>query len=301
MPQDPDPGDIGERLKKHFLDHQLLWICCVLGIWQGLNIVVLATTQIMDAQAHGLEMPTWQAFLLEASSVIVILALVPVLVKILGERFESCSLKKQILMHLALSVAFSCLHILGMTALRQLGFWLAGETYNAGAWFQVLLYEYRKDLMTYLSIVLIIYAYRLLVRRLRGEAKYIPLGESEQKQEKPDRLLVKKLGKEFLVSVKDIDWVEAAGNYANLHVRDRIYPMRITMNRLQALLPADEFFRIHRSTIVNLHRVDHIEPQDSGDYLVTLSNGKELGFSRRYRENFKAALTAQERTPVADT
>ena len=253
MPGSTDSGLAGEALTKHFLDHQLLWICCLLAIWQGLNIFVLATTQIMDAQKHGVEMPAWHAVTLEASSVFTILALALVLVKIMG------------------------------------------ASYALGDWGHAFIYEYRKDLMTYITIVLVIYAYRLLVRRLLGEAKYVQLGESEQDQSPPDRLLVKKLGKEFLISVEEIDWVAASGNYANLHVQERVYPMRITMNRIATLLPANQFFRIHRSTIVNLQRVAHIEAQDSGDHLVTLTNGKELGFSRRYRENFKEALAAQGR------
>ncbi|MEH6580794.1 MAG: LytTR family DNA-binding domain-containing protein [Halioglobus sp.] len=295
MPGSTDSGLGGEALKKHFLDHQLLWICSVLAIWQGLNIFVLATTQIMDAQKHGIKMPAWQALTLEASSVLTILALVLALVKIMGVRFDASSLKQKLLMHLGLSVAFSGLHILGMTAIRELVFRLMGASYSLGDWGQAFIYEYRKDLMTYITIVLVIYAYRLLIRRLLGEAKYVQLGESEQDQSPPDRLLVKKLGKEFLISVEDIDWVAASGNYANLHVHERVYPMRITMNRIVALLPANQFFRIHRSTIVNLHRVAHIEAQDSGDHLVTLTNGKKLGFSRRYRENFKEALAAQGR------
>ena len=293
MPDNTGAGARGDALKKHFLDHQLLWVCAILVPWQGLNIFVLATTQIMDAQKHGLDMPTWQAVTLEASSVFTILALVPALMKIMGDRFDACSVKQKLLMHTGLSVAFSCLHIVGMGAIRKLCFRLMGESYYMGDWVQVLIYEYRKDLMTYLTIVLLIYAFRMLVRRLIGEAKYVQLGESGQDQPTPDRLLVKKLGKEFLISIEDIDWVAASGNYANLHVKDRVYPMRSTMNTMVSLLPADQFFRIHRSTIVNLQRVAHIEAQDSGDHLVTLTGGKELNFSRRYRGQFKEALAAQ--------
>jgi hypothetical protein len=286
-------SDRGEALKKHFLDHQLLWVCTILVLWQGLNLFVLVTTQIMDAQKHGLDMPVWQAVTLEASSLFMVLALLPVLIKIMGDRWDACSLKQKLVMHLGLSVVFSCVHVLGMTAIRQLGFRLMGESYNFGGWVQLLVYEYRKDLMTYLTIVLLIYALRMLVRRLIGEAKYVQLGESGQDQSLPDRLLVKKLGKEFLISIEDIDWVSASGNYANLHVKDRVYPMRSTMKTMVSLLPAKQFSRIHRSTIVNLQRVAHIEAQDGGDHLVTLKDGKQLNFSRRYREQFKDALAAQ--------
>jgi hypothetical protein len=294
MPTSTDSGARIEALKKHFLAHQLLWVCSLVGIWQGLNIIVQATTQIMDAQKYGQEMATWKGFALEASSVLVVLALIPLLLKILNATFDARSISQKFVAHIGLSVAFSGMHVLGMTLIRKIVFRLMGETYYYGEWSQILVYEYRKDLMSYITIILVIYAFRMFVRRLQGEAKYVPLGESSRDQLPPDRLLVKKLGKEFLISVQDIDWIAASGNYANLYIGERVYPMRITMNRIQDLLPTNQFFRIHRSTIVNLQRVKHIEAQDSGDHLVTLISGTELNFSRRYRENFKEALAASQ-------
>ncbi|PCK08118.1 MAG: hypothetical protein COA42_10745 [Alteromonadaceae bacterium] len=147
----------------------------------------------------------------------------------------------------------------------------------------------------------VIYIYRSFVLRLQGEASYIEQGETEGedgKQEpesfevaQPERLLVKKLGKEFLVAVNDIEWVEASGNYANLHVKKKIYPMRITMAKLEKTLPLQQFARVHRSAIVNLAQVSEIEPQESGDYHITLHNGHQLNLSRRYRQTFRDLLS----------
>ena len=66
--------------------------------------------------------------------------------------------------------------------------------------------------------------------------------------------------------------------------------MRITLSRLESLLPRDMFIRIHRSLIVNLGSINHIQPTEAGDYGVFLHTGEELTLSRRYRDAFKAAM-----------
>jgi len=98
------------------------------------------------------------------------------------------------------------------------------------------------------------------------------------------------LGREFLIQTNDIEWIEASGNYANLHIKDSVYPMRITMDKLEKLLPSN-FTRIHRSTIVNLEQIQEIQALDTGDYEVRLHNQMKLTLSRRYRENFKTLLS----------
>ena len=137
--------------------------------------------------------------------------------------------------------------------------------------------------------------YRFIVRRLQGEASYLAdSAESETVEPElpPERLLIKKLGREFLIQTNDIEWIEASGNYANLHIKDSVYPMRITMDKLEKLLPSN-FTRIHRSTIVNLEQIQEIQALDMGDYEVRLHNQITLTLSRRYRENFKALLSVQ--------
>ena len=158
-----------------------------------------------------------------------------------------------------------------------------------------LLYEYRKDAQTYLTLALIIFGYRLIVRRLQGEASYLAKDdesddENAEPESPPERLLIKKLGREFMIQTSEIEWIEASGNYANLYIRDSIYPMRITMDKLEKLLPPS-FTRIHRSTIVNLVHIQEVQALDSGDHQVTLRSQKTLTLSRRYREGFKTLLS----------
>ncbi len=99
-----------------------------------------------------------------------------------------------------------------------------------------------------------------------------------------DRLLVKVGDRAFLVAVRDIDWIEAAGNYVRVHVGSSIYLLRETMSHLEGVLDPAHLARIHRSTIVNVDRVAELRPWARGDYQVLLQDGTELFLSRSYRE-----------------
>lgn len=289
-------------LKKHFLAHQTLWVISTAFLWLSLNVLVLSTNYLMEANTQNRAVEMWQPFTWQISSALIILPLALTLFSLMRRFICDYSIKRQIVFHLVLTLPFSALHVTGMVGIREWVYWLMGSNYQFGNWALGYLYEYRKDFMTYLSLVFLYHAYTAIVLRLRGEAQYVQTGEGQEKKEMPppEQLLVKKLGKEFLISIHDIEWVEASGNYANLYVDARIYPMRITMTKLEVLLPKKEFFRIHRSYIVNLKQVKHIEPQDSGDHLLTLKSGTALNFSRRYRESFKDALNYSNKNLQGD-
>lgn len=99
-----------------------------------------------------------------------------------------------------------------------------------------------------------------------------------------DRLLIKTDGRVLLLKVEDIDWVEAADNYVNLHAGSDSHLMRETMNSLEGKLPVEKFMRISRSTIVNLERIKELQPMFHGEYVVILKNGTKLTLSRSYRD-----------------
>ena len=98
-----------------------------------------------------------------------------------------------------------------------------------------------------------------------------------------ERLAVKTSGKVIFVKVGDVDYIEAAHNYVELHVEKQSHLLRETLNAIEARLPADKFVRISRSLIVNIERVKELQPLFYGEYTVTLHNGVRLTLSRRYR------------------
>jgi len=105
-----------------------------------------------------------------------------------------------------------------------------------------------------------------------------------------ERIVVKSGGKLFFLRTDEIDWIEAAGNYAKVHVGSDSHLLRETMLSLEAKLDPDKFFRIHRSRIVNLERVKEMHPWFNGEYVVILKTGVKLTLSRGYREKLQERL-----------
>jgi len=109
-------------------------------------------------------------------------------------------------------------------------------------------------------------------------------------QKKQDRLVVKSGGRVFFVRTDEIDWIEAAGNYVRLHMKDQSHLFRETMNQMESRLDPQRFFRIHRSRIVNTERIKELQPWFNGEYVVLLQNGAQLRLSRSYREKLEERL-----------
>ena len=109
-------------------------------------------------------------------------------------------------------------------------------------------------------------------------------------QPKSDRLVVKSGGRLFFLRTDEIDWVEAAGNYVRLHVGPGSHLLRETMNAIEGRLDPEKFFRIHRSRIVNMERIQELQPWLNGEYAVLLRTGTRLTLSRGYREKLQDGL-----------
>jgi two-component system LytT family response regulator len=111
----------------------------------------------------------------------------------------------------------------------------------------------------------------------------------------PERLLLKHEGTVVVVPAHDIDWVEAADNYVNVHARTGRYLVREPLKQIEAKLDPARFARAHRSAIVNLSRVKSLEPLAAGEYIITLTTGTRLTLSRGYRDHFKSRLESARR------
>jgi two-component system LytT family response regulator len=105
-----------------------------------------------------------------------------------------------------------------------------------------------------------------------------------------DILAIKDAGEVSRVPVKDILWIDAAGDYMCVHTENTTHILRKTMKQLEEILDPKQFVRSHRSTIVNKHYVDKFCSQLNGEYYLVMSNGKELKVSRSYKEKVKQAV-----------
>jgi two-component system LytT family response regulator len=111
-----------------------------------------------------------------------------------------------------------------------------------------------------------------LLARLRTEQSYLNL------------FMVKSASRVVFVKAIDVDWIEAAANYALLHVAEKTHILRQTMRELESRLCPKMFQRISRSVIVNLQRVKELQPMGKGEYVILLTNGKQLTMSRGIRD-----------------
>lgn len=99
------------------------------------------------------------------------------------------------------------------------------------------------------------------------------------------RIMIKQGGELFFVNVDDIDWIEAAGNYVNLHIGAESHLLRETMSSLANNLDPQKFVRIHRSQIVNIDRIEKLKTAFNGEYAMVLKDGARLTLTRTYRDN----------------
>lgn len=276
-----------------------------IGFWVGISVVNAignSITTLMDVRRAGLPFASWEPAVWEFSSHILVLALVPAVIVFTRRLPLHLDTWRLFLPWYALaSVVWSLLHVLGMVGLRKLAYVAMGQHYDFDGW-SVFLYEYLKDVRGFIGGVVLIEGYRLLLRRLQGEASLLDApdeGPPVESVERPERFLVRKLGREFLVAANDIEWIQASGNYTNLHVRERDYPLRSTIADIETRLDPKRFARVHRSYIVNLDQVEMIESLDSGDARLHLKDGSTLPCSRRYRTALRERVGAGLRETMA--
>lgn len=109
-----------------------------------------------------------------------------------------------------------------------------------------------------------------------------------------DYLLAKSQQQIHKINPSDILWLQANRNYVRVHLRDNIFQLRSTISRLETKLNPQQFYRIHRSTIINIQAIKSFKHLYQGEYLLELKNGKKLTSSKSYRDT---VLTLLKRVP----
>jgi hypothetical protein len=256
--------------------------------WGALFVVSVITRTyvgVSDEARRGHVVGYGRILVDEITSHLVVVALLFVLYWLhrrwpIGER-------RNLVIHVAAVVPFSLLHTGGMAALRLIWFnAIAGVDYSFPLTPDRLQYEFAKDLVTYLMLTTGVVALNYLLRKPPPPVQEAP---SEGSATGPERFAVRKRGgSEVMVEVADIDWIEASGNYAILHVAGDTFEIRSSLARLEGELDAKRFVRVHKSYVVNIARVAEVTPWVSGDWRIRLQDGAEINLSRRYRQRFEA-------------
>lgn len=97
------------------------------------------------------------------------------------------------------------------------------------------------------------------------------------------KIVVKDRGTITIIEQEDIDWVDAAGDYVCIHVDGKTHIMRNTMKGIMADLTGDFFRRVHRSTIVNMSRIQQVIPHTKGECFLDIGENNKIKVSRNYR------------------
>lgn len=111
-----------------------------------------------------------------------------------------------------------------------------------------------------------------------------PVSEANQY---PEKLAIKDRGEITLVPVEKIDWVDAAGDYMCIHESGNTHVQRMTMKQLEKQLNPEQFTRVHRSSIVNVSRVEKIHNHANSEYYLEITGGHKLKMSRSYKDTIK--------------
>ena len=280
--------------KVQFQKYQTMIATVLLACFFLINGFINATTVLMEAMRQPqLPFQHWEPFVWEYSSA-------------MGSFFILLWLSRTLLQYpwnwqrpllsvaqyCLMAIIFSAAHIAFMILARKLIYFAMGGEYQFAVgieqWQFELLYEMRKDIWSFVSFVILIWSYRYIVAQWLGDTMEIKLEHkshtaSTNNEENNDLLLVKKLGREFLINKQDIEWIESSGNYLNLHMGDDVYPMRDTFKGFLDKNTHLSLRRVHRSYAVNLSCVDNISLTTSGDGAIELVSGVTVKMSRRYK------------------
>ena len=255
----------------------------------GILLAALATSNVFTIVANrardGIRLPMWQPATWEFSSELCLWLLIPALGWWLRQfPLNRPGWPRSMPAHLLATLPFSLIHVAGMVGLRKLVYLFLGRHYDFGRWWPNWFYEYRKDFVAYWVLLLALVAYRYygLWSDSRSPTTAAP-GAPAQDARPAERLVVRKLNRQYVLSVSDIDRIEADGNYVRVHAQGATYPRRESLAALERRLAGRQFVRVHRGHLVNVDRIREIQPWDHGDYRIVLRDGSCVNLSRRYR------------------
>ena len=188
--------------------------------------------------------------------------------------------------HLAASIVVSLLHVGIFVAIRKIIFWLVygGPYIFTNSLFRDLVYEYRKDLLTYSLFLFFI----ILGRQLAQQRRELVAAREDARATK--RLTLKCGGRNAFVEASDIRWVKSASNYVEVATPEKTHLARSTLAAIERQL-ADagaQAIRVHRSYVVNAEHIREITPTGEGDVKIEMSDGAIIPGSRRYRDRLPA-------------
>jgi hypothetical protein len=226
-----------------------------------------------EVRRTGRPLAFWEPFVWETSSIAVILALLPAFLA-LFRRVSPLDppWPRAAAIHVGALLIFALVHITAMGVLRWAIYAPLGGHYAPFSPLGNFLYEFRKDALGYAGFLFLYVLWR--GQRTRPET---------EPNSQPGAIEVRDGARRHFVPLDEVAWIEAAGNYVELHRGHTPILHRAPLSDLERQLEGAGFIRIHRSRLVRRAAIAQVESKPSGDYIVRLTDGRELAGSRRYR------------------
>jgi len=234
--------------------------------------VVDAFSVTHDRARAGRPVPFWEPLVWETTSVLVLTMLAPAIMAFTRRLLPLLAPWIRVIVgHLAGAVVFSLLHVTAMGVLRWAAYAAVGDFYAPLSPLSEFPYEFRKDLLVYFAIVAIYVV-------------WLRLAPGKPREADDDSIEVRDGARRHFLPLAEIAWIEAAGNYVELHRGATPILHRAPLSEMERRLQGAGFVRIHRSRLVRRGAITQVESKPSGDYVVRLTDGRELSGSRRYRK-----------------
>ena len=269
-----EPGTTGGAALTSGWREDLPFILAMLSIAAAIGLVDVFSV-VDENRRAGHPLAIWEPATWEGSSVVVICALGP-LITAMTRRVWPLSLPRWrvAVLHLAAMLAFAVGHMT-LAGILRWGVYLAvGRDYSAISLLINFVYELRKDALIYIGIVVAYVIWRLY------RASIAPQAADDEPRE---AIEVRDGARRHFVPLSEVVFIEAAGNYVELHRGQTPILHRAPLSELERQLQNSGFIRIHRSRLVRRAAIAQVESKPSGDYVVRLTDGRELAGSRRYR------------------
>jgi len=98
----------------------------------------------------------------------------------------------------------------------------------------------------------------------------------------------------IFLPVKDIRWIDAAGDYMCVHTIKETHIVRITMKKLASLLDPTTFVRIHKSTLVNVNNIKSVKSLRNSESILELGDDIKLKVSRNYSAAIQQLIESKQ-------
>jgi DNA-binding LytR/AlgR family response regulator len=261
------------------------WAYAAVALITAGFFVVDLVSEMTDGAAAGKPDRWLRLFIADGSSVLVLLALFPVLLWLTRRwPLTLADWRSTLPAYFVTSLLWSGVHVAAMVTIRKLVYPLVyGTAYifarDDGVLWEFV-YEYRKDLLTFVLQIAVIYTFRHIAE-LRQE-----LHAARREAQRTSRVTLKCGGTTLFLDAHSIEWARAAGNYVEIRAHGKLHLARSTLSGLEAQLQASgaDIVRTHRSWLVNRAEVRRVRPTGDGDQSAELSSGELVPVSRRYRD-----------------